>query len=313
MALLVILLVAGAAGVVAALLAARYPTHVPPAGTPTLEAAQRVGREMRRHEHLGAFWRRRRDPSMATGFALTIALVVVFVGGIGLGLLAYFVRTDSELIELDASVAQWGADHASAWSTDVIETLTHLGDTLVVIVLALILVAVELLRAPSRWIVPFVLLVILGQNLITNGLKEVFDRLRPTINPIAETLGPSFPSGHSATAAAFYAAAALLLGRRRGPRTRALLAGAAVLVAVTVAGTRVMLGVHWLSDVIGGLLLGWAWFSVAAIAFGGRLLRFGAAAEHVSDAARGRSTESPAEVVAEVEAGYSPSAPRSGS
>ncbi len=302
MPLLVILLVAGAAGALTAFLAYRYPTHVPTAGTPTLEAAERMGREMRRHEHLGALWRKRRDPSVATGLALTIALGVVFVGGIGLGLLAYLVRTNSELVDIDASVAEWGAEHATAWSTDAIETLTHLGDTLVVIVLALVLIAVELLRAPSRWIVPFVVLVIAGQNLITNGLKEVFDRLRPTINPIAETLGPSFPSGHSATAAAFYAAAALVLGRRRSPRVRSLLTGAAVLIAVSVAGTRVMLGVHWLSDTIGGLLLGWAWFAVAAIAFGGRLLRFGAAAEHVSDAAQGTPHEIPAEVVAEVEA-----------
>ena len=135
---------------------------------------------------------------------------------------------------------------------------------------------------------PFVILVIVGQNLITNGLKEVFDRLRPTINPIAETLGPSFPSGHSATAAAFYAAAALVLGRRRSPRVRVRCWRARPSSSrCHVAGTRVMLGVHWLSDVIGGLLLGWAWFAVAAIAFGGRLLRFGAAAEHVSDAAQG--------------------------
>jgi membrane-associated phospholipid phosphatase len=34
--------------------------------------------------------------------------------------------------------------------------------------------------------------------------------------------------------------------------------------------------VHWLSDVLGGLALGWAWFALSSIAFGGRLLRFGA-------------------------------------
>ena len=41
------------------------------------------------------------------------------------------------------------------------------------------------------------------------------DRARPTFNPDAALLGPSFPSGHSSQAAAFFAAAALLLARRR--------------------------------------------------------------------------------------------------
>ena len=50
---------------------------------------------------------------------------------------------------------------------------------------------------------------------------------RPSIRP-RQRLGPSFPSGHSATAAAFYATAALLIGRWRGRRARALLAGLAV-------------------------------------------------------------------------------------
>jgi len=119
---------------------------------------------------------------------------------------------------------------------------------------------------------------------VTTAIKDLVGRARPTLNPLAATLGPSFPSGHSSTSAAFYAACALLLGRGRGHRARTLLAGAAVATAVAVAASRVLLDVHWVSDVIAGLALGWAWFSVCAIAFGGRLLRFGSTAEHVADA-----------------------------
>ena len=55
-----------------------------------------------------------------------------------------------------------------------------------------------------------------------------------------------------------------------------------------VAGSRVLLGVHWLSDVIAGLALGCAWFSICAIAFGGRLLEFGSTAEEVARVATRR-------------------------
>jgi undecaprenyl-diphosphatase len=50
----------------------------------------------------------------------------------------------------------------------------------------------------------------------------------------------------------------------------------------------VLLDVHWLTDVITGLALGWGWFALCAIAFGGRILRFGAAAETAARVAGSR-------------------------
>lgn len=76
-----------------------------------------------------------------------------------------------------------------------------------------------------------------------------------------------------------YAAAALVLARRRSPRARALLAGGAVTIAVAVACSGVLLGLHWMSDVIAGLASGLAWFGIRAIAFGGRFLVLGAAVQ----------------------------------
>ncbi len=71
-------------------------------------------------------------------------------------------------------------------------------------------------------------------------------------------------------------------------------------IAIAVAASRVLLGVHWLSDVIGGLALGWGWFALCSIAFGGRLLRLGApveAATRVSEATERTSTSAPPDPV----------------
>jgi undecaprenyl-diphosphatase len=164
-------------------------------------------------------------------------------------------------------------------------------------VATVVVFVIETIRRPSRWLPLFLIAVAIGQTILSTGVKELVDRVRPTANPIAHTLGPSFPSGHTTGAAACFAAFALVLGRGRSRNAQAVLAGTAVFVAVAVAASRVLLGVHWLSDVVGGLALGWGWFAVCSIAFGGRLLRFGApveAAERAASSAGGDAMTSPA-------------------
>jgi len=221
----------------------------------------------------------RLDPEKATGLALTLALLVIFAGGVLLALLAVVVRSTDALAGIDSSVAEWGNRHGSAWSHDALTLVTQLGETWLVVVVAIVVAGVELVRTRSRWVAPFLLAVILGDKLLTEAVKQLIDRARPTIEAVAATLGPSFPSGHTSTAAASWAAFALVAGRWWGRRAWPALAGAAVGIAVAVALSRVFLDVHWLTDVLGGLALGWAWFAACAIAFGGRLLSFGASAQ----------------------------------
>jgi membrane-associated phospholipid phosphatase len=225
---------------------------------------------------------RRVDPASATSLALALALAIAIGGGLVLAVLAYLVRSDNRLVRLDRSVADWGQRHASGFTDNVLSAISNAGQPASIGALAAVFALAVTIRTRNRWVVPFVLVVVAGNGFLTTTVKGLADRARPAFDPIAETLGPSFPSGHSSWSAAFLAAAALVLSRGRGPQARAALAGAAAALAVAVAATRVLLGVHWLSDVVAGLALGWAWFAACSIAFGGRVLRFGASAEEVA-------------------------------
>jgi membrane-associated phospholipid phosphatase len=249
------------------------------------EAIEGVAEEVAERE---SWMRSRMDPELATGLALSIAVLALIVGGAIVGVLALLVRRTTTLRDLDSSVAAWGHDHATHLSTRLLQLVTDLGDWPAVTLIGVVVGLYELQRRPNWFIAPFLLVVPLGDSLVTNSIKQLVDRARPTLNPAAAALGPSFPSGHSSMAASFYAALALILSRGRSPRVRALLIGVAAGAAAAVAASRVLLDVHWLSDVIAGLSLGWVWFALCAIAFGGRMLRFGAPAEKVAAVEHGR-------------------------
>lgn len=289
MPFLVDLLVALAAGC-ATFAAAHWYSHSAAAPAhPAEEAARAVGEAARRRPALRAFVTRRVDRSEATGLLLTLALATTVVTLVLFGALAVLVRRVHAIQHVDGSVATWGYDHRGTGSTDALQALTNLGNIRIVVGLAVLLVLVDLHRRRSVWSFLFLLTVLGGMEASMLAVKDLVGRLRPTLNPAAASLGPSFPSGHSATAAAFYAAATLVLGRHLRARARHMVAAVAVATAVAVAASRVLLDLHWLSDVVGGLALGWAWFAFSAVVFGGRLLRPTAGANAVKAEAAARS------------------------
>ena len=241
---------------------------------PAEHAAERLFRT-----RAARFLRRRLDPEAATGLALTAALGLVAAAALGFGLVADMVASRTGLYRHDASAAAWGAENATPTSTWLLGLVTWLGATATVLAVTVALGLWEWLRRRRLAVLGFLLTVVAGQNLIVNAVKALAERERPPVPHLAPSSGFSFPSGHAAAAAATWAAVVLVLGRGRPRPVKAWLGAAAALLTLAVAASRVLLGVHWLTDVDVGVALGVGWFAVCSVAFGGALLRFGAPAE----------------------------------
>jgi undecaprenyl-diphosphatase len=252
----------------------RHPALDPTSPRSGRRAARAVARAEQGGE-MARFFVRSLNPAEATGLALTLvfaAIVVVFV-------LGFEVRASGPVVRFDRAVSDWAGRNVDGSSYDVADAITQLGSTVGVILIGVVVAAIETVRTRSRWIVPFLALTLVGQSIASNLIKAGVGRFRPGIDPVIGLGTDSFPSGHSAAAASTIAAAAFLMSRRHTPLVKSVLTGAGVGIAVAVGISRVLLTYHWPSDVVAGLMLGWGWFGVCAIAFGGRLLVFGAPIE----------------------------------
>ena len=139
---------------------------------------------------------------------------------------------------------------------DTARLVTMLGDGRVV-ALFTVIGALVLMRRKQHW--PAVVLVVgpLIGKAITELQKYETNRLRPAEDPhLVVVHSLSFPSGHSANAMMTYVSLALFLAP---PERRQIWLGVAALIAVLVGLSRVVLGVHWPSDVIGGWSYGLVW------------------------------------------------------
>jgi membrane-associated phospholipid phosphatase len=250
---------------------------------PRIEA-RTIRTEVRKHRRLAGALSARLDPTALTGLALTTAAAAVVVCGVAFGLVLFMVRNHSGFAYYDLGAARFAAHHATPISTTVLRYFTQLGGAVVLVPLALVVCLLFSRRHGFLATASFLTLAVGGQFAVADLIKWIVDRTRPDVDRLTGFSGPSFPSGHATASAASFAAFALLWGIGRSARVQATLASVAVAIAAGISCSRVFLGVHWLTDVMGGLALGWTWFALCSIAFGGRLLRFAAPAQEAEKA-----------------------------
>ena len=138
--------------------------------------------------------------------------------------------------------------------------LTALGGVTVLTIVSLAVFGILMLKRQRRtaW---FLIIAVLGGQLLSNIAKLGFSRPRPDLVPHGvEVVSASFPSGHSMMAAVTYLTLAVMLAQGEvRVRARVFYLILAALLAVLVGVSRVYLGVHWPTDVLAGWTLGSFW------------------------------------------------------
>ncbi|GGM98186.1 undecaprenyl-diphosphatase [Actinoplanes campanulatus] len=199
-----------------------------------------------------------------------LGLFVVAAIGLTFGVLLLLVRFHWQpLQDLDRAVA----DGLNRWASGsdavvaVLQQVSSFGGRGVLVPLVVLLAALLLVRRRPR---PAIYLLVTGAGalILDPSLKALIGRLRPVVEvPVASAPGNSFPSGHALGSMVVYGMIVLVLLPAVRRRWRPWFIGLAAVLVAAVGFTRIALGVHFLSDVLGGWMLGLAWISVTAYAF----------------------------------------------
>ncbi len=210
------------------------------------------------------------QPGTRFGARALVAGLALALVAVPFGLLLFLVEDKwPPLLDVDAdardSLHGLAVDHTGLVTT--LRTLSTIGSAWVYVPL-FALVAVLLLRRGRRRLAIFVVLTMVGSTILNSLVKLAVHRARPVLpDPVAHASGLSFPSGH-AQSALVAVSILLLVALPALPRPWRLVALAFGLVWVLAIGfARVGLGVHFVSDVLAGYVLGGAWVAAMAAAF----------------------------------------------
>jgi undecaprenyl-diphosphatase len=181
-------------------------------------------------------------------------LVAVFAAFLTLAFAAAIARSQV-LLTWDEPIARWVEAHRTAGLDGLFLTFSRLGSTVPVMLVGTVVGIAAWRRCRAVGVA--LIVATFSKPLVETVLKAAVDRDRPDFERMVPGVGPSFPSGHVMAAMALWGMLPLIVSlytRRRDVWWGSVAVAAAIIGGI--AASRVYLGVHWFSDVVGGLLAG---------------------------------------------------------
>lgn len=263
---LLLLVVVGAVVVIAVRSIVRNQHSISAFGTRQLDRP-RIAHLRARYRRQLDFLARRLQPAGARGLSLTLSLAVLVAAGWVFGAVAQDVIAGDDAARLDRPVLDWFVAHREPWLTTTMNLLTALGSSGVL--LPLVVLAGGWWWWRGRTVRPLIALGLayIGAELLFQIVKVVTDRQRPSAEfAFRHYTGLAFPSGHATLAAAVFGAlAALIAAASSSWRAKVASWAGAVFITIVVGVSRLYLGAHWLTDVLGGWALGAMWLTAVLV------------------------------------------------
>lgn len=204
------------------------------------------------------------DPSRPEARVLTLsAVLLIGAAWLFFGILEDVVTGDPLLLA-NSAIYHALQDLRTAPGDAVMIAITELGDTTVVVAVTMVvllwLIWKRAWRTAAYW-----LIAIAGASALNTVIKVALHRARPGELLYSGWSAFSFPSGHSTINVVLYGFLAFLIAREIRPAWRLAVALGAATLIFLIAFSRLYLGAHWLSDVLGGLAFGSAWLALLSL------------------------------------------------
>jgi len=205
------------------------------------------------------------SPEEEFGLHLTVGVLVLLLAMAGFARIAGAVVAGAPITELDVDLANWLHAHAHGNGAlrSFLLVVTQLHSTPGMLALTGLAGWWLYRRGARHWMLT-ILVTVPGGMMLNVLMKHTFERARPHFEePILTLSTYSFPSGHTVAATLFYGFLACYLVRHaRTWNARAGWVLLACLIVLLVAGSRLYLGAHYLSDVLAAMAEGCAWLSI---------------------------------------------------